>query len=49
MALGRMILPSARCSMTWAVQPVTRDIEAELDQANDGLDAIGRTAVDETQ
>lgn len=30
------------------IETVTRDIEAELDQAHDGLDAIGRTVVDET-
>lgn len=30
------------------IEAVTRDIEAELAQANDGLDAIGRVVVDES-
>lgn len=42
------VIDAQRNLQTAILEAVTRDIEAELAQAHDGLDAIGRTIVDES-
>jgi adenylate cyclase len=42
------VTDAQRGLQTAILEAVTRDIEAELAQAHDGLDAIGRTVVDES-